>query len=187
MEPGLTVGISGASGAALALSFLKLAYESGVPTELIVTPGGERTLREELGLPADALREYVRELCDCHDIGAAPASGSRASLGMVVIPCSMRTLAGIAAGYSENLLLRAADVTLKERRRLVLVTREAPLPYIHLRNMQEVTRAGGIIFPPVPLWYAKPCGMDEMHKQLAARILGMFGVHTDAMPVWAGE
>ncbi len=184
MEARLTVGISGASGASLALSFLKLARKSGVPTELIVTSGGERTLRDELGLGPEALSGLVDEVYDCRDIGAAPASGSRPSLGMAVVPCSMKTLAGIASGYSENLLLRAADVALKERRRLVLAARETPLSAIHLRNMLELSQAGAVVFPPVPLWYAGPKTMEQMELQLSARLLSLFGIVTPELHVW---
>lgn len=187
MGTNLVVGISGASGAPLALRFLQLAHECGVGVELIVTPGGALTLREECGLGPEALAEYAGAVYDCSDLAAPPSSGSHPTLGMVVIPCSMKTLAGVASGYSENLLLRAADVTLKERRRLVLAVREAPLSGVHLRNMYELSRLGAVIFPPVPAWYAKPHSMEEAERQIAARILAQFGVEAPCVPRWGQE
>lgn len=144
MDARLVVGVSGASGAPLALRFLLLAQECGLGVELIVTPGGARTLREECGLGPEDLAQYAEAVYDCADLAAPPSSGSHPTLGMAVVPCSMKTLAGIASGYSENLLLRAADVTLKEGRKLVLAVREAPLSAVHLRNMYELARCGGI-------------------------------------------
>lgn len=113
-----------------------------------------------------------------------PSSGSHPTLGMAVVPCSMKTLAGIASGYSENLLLRAADVTLKEGRKLVLAVREAPLSAVHLRNMYELARFGAVVFPPVPAWYAKPQSLEEAERQIAARILAQFGVEAPGAPCW---
>lgn len=127
-----------------------LAQECGLGVELIVTPGGARTLREECGLGPEDLAQYAEAVYDCADLAAPPSSGSHPTLGMAVVPCSMKTLAGIASGYSENLLLRAADVTLKEGRKLVLAVREAPLSAVHLRNMYELARFGAVVFPPVP-------------------------------------
>lgn len=180
----LVVGVSGASGAPLALRFLQLARECGLGVELIVTPGGARTLREECGLGPEALAQYAEAVYDCADLAAPPSSGSHPTLGMAVVPCSMKTLAGIACGYSENLLLRAADVTLKEGRKLVLAPREAPLSAIHLRNMYELAKLGAVIHPPVPSWYAHPPTLQAAEHQIAARLLSHFGVDVPGAPRW---
>lgn len=184
MDARLVVGVSGASGAPLALRLLLLAQECGLGVELIVTPGGARTLREECGLGPEDLAQYAEAVYDCADLAAPPSSGSHPTLGMAVVPCSMKTLAGIASGYSENLLLRAADVTLKEGRKLVLAVREAPLSAVHLRNMYELARFGAVVFPPVPVWYAKPQSLEEAERQIAARILAQFGVEAPGAPCW---
>lgn len=184
MDARLVVGVSGASGAPLALRLLLLAQECGLGVELIVTPGGARTLREECGLGPEDLAQYAEAVYDCADLAAPPSSGSHPTLGMAVMPCSMKTLAGIASGYSENLLLRAADVTLKEGRKLVLAVREAPLSAVHLRNMYELARFGAVLFPPVPPWYAKPQSLEEAERQIAARILAQFGVEAPGAPCW---
>ena len=184
MDARLVVGVSGASGAPLALRLLLLAQECGLGVELIVTPGGARTLREECGLGPEDLAQYAEAVYDCADLAAPPSSGSHPTLGMAVVPCSMKTLAGIASGYSENLLLRAADVTLKEGRKLVLAVREAPLSAVHLRNMYELARSGAVVFPPVPAWYAKPQSLEEAERQIAARILAQFGVEAPGAPCW---
>lgn len=184
MDARLVVGVSGASGAPLALRFLQLARGCGLGVELIVTPGGARTLREECGLGPEALAQYAGAVYDCADLAAPPSSGSHPTLGMAVVPCSMKTLAGIACGYSENLLLRAADVTLKEGRKLVLCAREAPLSAVHLRNMLELSRLGAVIFPPVPAWYARPKSLEEAELQIAARLLAQFGVEAPCAQHW---
>lgn len=184
MDARLVVGVSGASGAPLALRLLLLAQECGLGVELIVTPGGARTLREECGLGPEDLAQYAEAVYDCADLAAPPSSGSHPTLGMAVVPCSMKTLAGIASGYSENLLLRAADVTLKEGRKLVLAVREAPLSAVHLRNMYELARFGAVVFPQVPAWYAKPQSLEEAERQIAARILAQFGVEAPGAPCW---
>ena len=150
MEPRLIVGISGASGAPLALAFLRGLRAAGVGAELIVSRGGALTLRQECCLEPQDLAVYADAVYDNDDLAAPPASGSHPSLGMAVVPCSMKTAAGICTGYSDNLLLRAADVALKERRRLVLAAREAPLSTLHLRNLYELSRLGAVIVPPVP-------------------------------------
>lgn len=171
MDARLVVGVSGASGAPLALRLLLLAQECGLGVELIVTPGGARTLREECGLGPEDLAQYAEAVYDCADLAAPPSSGSHPTLG-------------IASGYSENLLLRAADVTLKEGRKLVLAVREAPLSAVHLRNMYELARFGAVVFPPVPVWYAKPQSLEEAERQIAARILAQFGVEAPGAPCW---
>lgn len=186
MEPRLIVGISGASGAPLALAFLRGLRAAGVGAELIVSRGGELTLRQECGLEPQDLAVYADAVYDNDDLAAPPASGSHPSLGMAVVPCSMKTAAGICTGYSDNLLLRAADVALKERRRLVLAAREAPLSTLHLRNLYELSRLGAVIVPPVPAWYAKPETMAQAEAQIAARLLAQFGISSPEAPLWTG-
>ena len=169
MDARLVVGVSGASGAPLALRLLLLAQECGLGVELIVTPGGARTLREECGLGPEDLAQYAEAVYDCADLAAPPSSGSHPTLGMAVVPCSMKTLAGM---------------TLKEGRKLVLAVREAPLSAVHLRNMYELARFGAVVFPPVPAWYAKPQSLEEAERQIAARILAQFGVEAPGAPCW---
>lgn len=181
----LIVGVSGASGIVYAYRLLELLRDQPVESHLILTQAAELTLHHEV--PAGKARE-LRELATIHhankDLAAPIASGSFRTMGMVVIPCSMKTLAEIATGVSSSLLTRAADVTLKERRKLVLVTREAPLSLIHLRNMTTVTEAGGIIFPPVPAFYTMPESVDEIITATAARVLDLFELDVPQLKRW---
>ena len=178
----VTFGITGASGAPYAVRLLRALNESGTPVRLIVSGYGLRLLAEESGIDGlDALRaatgDWSRvELYDSLDRGATPASGSAPSAGMVVCPCSMGTLASIAAGTSRNLVERAADVALKERRPLILVPRETPLSLIHLENMTRLTRAGATIMPAAPGFYHRPRSIDDLVDFVAARILDHLGV-----------
>lgn len=177
----LIIGMSGASGAPLAIEVLRQLGERypEIETHLIVTRGAEMTLRQETKV---SLEELMGMAHVCHansHIGAGPASGSFASMGMLVVPCSMKTVAGIACGYSDNLLLRAADVTLKERRKLVLAAREAPLSTLHLRNLMELSQMGAVIFPPVPAYYTRPESLAECTRHTAARMLSQFGLGED--------
>ncbi|MEY9199268.1 4-hydroxy-3-polyprenylbenzoate decarboxylase [Sinorhizobium fredii] len=174
----VVVGVSGASGAALALRVIeRLAEIPSVETHLIVSDSGRRTLLHEVGphalhrLLAIADRSY-----QVGDIGAATASGSFRTAGMIVVPCSMRTLAAIAAGLADNLIVRAADVQLKERRKLVLMTRETPLHLGHLRNMTALTEMGAIVMPPVPAFYHRPQSVEEIIDHLAARAIDLIGL-----------
>ncbi len=165
---------------------LELLREAGVRTHLVVSRAGGMTRAYESELSA----AHLRGLADVHhpsgDLGASIASGSFRTLGMLIAPCTVNTLAEIANGISSNLLTRAADVTLKERRRLVLMVRETPLTTIHLRNMQRVTEAGGIIAPPVPAFYTEPQSLDEIVTQSVARALDLFGL--DVVPSrWRAE
>ncbi|QFI70418.1 UbiX family flavin prenyltransferase [Sinorhizobium alkalisoli] len=172
------VGISGASGAALAVRTVeRLSEIPAVETHLIVSNAARRTLLHEVG--PDALHRLLMLSHRNHpaeDIGAAPASGSFPTAGMIVAPCSMRTLAAIAAGLADNLLVRAADVHLKERRRLVLMARETPLNLGHLRNMTAVTEMGAIVMPPVPALYHRPKSIDDVVDHLAARAIDLIGL-----------
>jgi flavin prenyltransferase len=178
----VTFGITGASGAPYAVRLLRALCETGTPTRLIVSGYGWRLLAEESGIDGlEALRaatgDWSRvELYDALDRGATPASGSAPSRGMVVCPCSMGTLASIAAGTSRNLVERAADVALKERRPLVLVPRETPLSLVHLENMVRLTRAGATLLPAAPGFYHRPRTVDDLGDFVVARILDHLGV-----------
>lgn len=181
-EAPVTLGITGASGAPYAVRLLRALNELEVPLRLIVSNYGWRLLAEESGIEGlDALRaatgDWARvEWYDALNRGATPASGSAPSRGMVVCPCSMGTLASIAAGTSRNLVERAADVTLKERRPLILVPRETPLSLIHLENMTRLTRAGATILPAAPGFYHRPESISDLVDFVAARILDHLGI-----------
>jgi polyprenyl P-hydroxybenzoate/phenylacrylic acid decarboxylase-like protein len=181
----LVVGISGSSGPQFGISLLRLLRELGtVETHLVLSSGAARTLDLEAGMcvrDVQALADVVHEPMD---LAAAISSGSFLTMGMVVAPCSMKTLAAIAHGYSDGLLSRAADVTLKERRRLVLVTRETPLSLIHLRNMVVATEAGATILPPVPAFYHRPRSVDDLLRHTAGKILDQFGIEHHAFTRW---
>lgn len=183
----LVVAISGASGAVLGVRLLQRLRETpGVETHLTVSEAGWLNLRQELDLGPEALAALAHRLYDVRDLGAAIASGSFQSQGMVVAPCSMRTLAAIAHGLSDNLIARAADVTLKERRRLILLAREAPLNLAHLRNMTSATEMGAIVFPPVPAFYLRPQSVSELVDQLVARLLDLLALPHALAPRWDG-
>lgn len=183
-EKRLIVGVSGASGAPLAVALLKALRQTDVKTHVMMTYGGELTLKQECGLVS--LADLADVVYDNHDIGAGPASGSFKTMGMIVIPCSMKTVAGIHSGYSDNLLLRAADVTLKERRKLVLVARETPLSTIHLRNLYELSRMGAIVIPPMLSYYHNPESIDEMSHHIVCKVLDQFGIDVPDFRRWEG-
>jgi 4-hydroxy-3-polyprenylbenzoate decarboxylase len=161
----IVVGITGASGACYGVGLLKRLRELGVHTHLVVTPAGVLNAHHELGLDRTALEALADEHHAIGDVGACIASGSHQATAMVVAPCSMKSLAAIAHGFGDNLLTRAADVTLKERRRLVLMVRETPLNLAHLRNMTAVTEMGGIVFPPLPAFYHRPQSIAEIDRK----------------------
>lgn len=182
----LVVGISGASGFQYGVKALQLLREHQVETHLVVSQGAEMTR----ALETDYTKEDVYALADVvhsvRNVGVSIASGSFLTDGMLIAPCSMKTLASVAHGFADNLLSRAADVTLKERRRLVLMVREAPLNLAHIDNMRRVTEMGGIVFPPVPALYQKPESIDDMITHSVSHALDLFGiVQTDA-PRWQG-
>lgn len=183
----IIVGISGASGAVYGARLLQaLQGMEGVESHLVVSRAGWLNLRHELDMEraeVEALADHVHDLAD---VGASIASGSFAAHGMVVAPCSMRTLAAIAHGLADNLLTRAADVVLKERRRLVLLTRESPLHLVHLRNMATVTELGAICCPPMPAFYQRPTTIGEIVDHSVARALDLLGVDNDLAPRWQG-
>lgn len=181
----LIIGITGASGAPLALELLRQLNDiPQVETHVILSHCGELTLTHEAGLTRDDLRSLCTRLYDNEDYGAGPASGSFETLGMVIIPCSMKTLAGVVCGYCDTLLLRAADVTLKERRPLVLVPRECPFSTLHLRNLATASELGAHIIPPVPAYYNHPKTIEDVNRQVAEKVLSRFRL--GQVPEWTG-
>lgn len=186
MNNRVIVGISGASGIPLAVETVRALHLAGMEVHLVVSKGGAITLRQECGIGIEALAPYCRKIYDPGDIGAAIASGSFQSRGMIVVPASMKTIAGMASGYSDNLLLRAADVMLKERRRLVVVPRECPLSSIHLRNMLELSQAGAIILPPVITFYSQPITINDMMHHLTGKILDLLDIEVENFKRWEG-
>lgn len=182
----VVVGITGATGALYGVRLLERLKASGRETHLVASPAGVLNVHHELGLDRKALEALAHTAYNPADVGAAIASGSFATDAMVVAPCSMKTLAAVAHGLSDNLLSRAADVTLKERRRLVLMVRETPFNLAHLRNMTAVTEMGGVIFPPLPAFYHRPATIDDLVNDTVERVLALLGV-TDAQPkAWSG-
>ncbi len=182
----LVVGITGATGAAYGLQLLRRARELGVQTHLVVTPAGVLNAHHELGLSRRELEAEADEVYAPGDVGACIASGSFSTTAMVVAPCSMKTLASVAHGFGANLLTRAADVTLKERRRLVLMVRETPFNLAHLRNMTAVTEMGGIIFPPLPAFYLKPDSVQALINESTERVLQLCAVSGSQPQAWQG-
>lgn len=180
------MGISGASGAVYAVRLLQRARALGLETHLIATPAGVLNAHHELQLSRDDLVALADHAYAPGDIGACVASGSFDTAAMVVAPCSMKSLAAIAHGYGDNLLTRAADVTLKERRRLVLMVRETPFNLAHLRNMTAVTEMGGIIYPPLPAFYNAPASIDEMVNDTVERVLALIGIANAQPKAWQG-
>ena len=188
MKKRLVIGMSGASGAPLTIELLKqLQQYRDIESHLIVTKGAQMTLEQETEYTLEQLYALADEVHDTHNIGAGPASGSYRTMGMIVIPCSMKTLAGIVSGYSDNLVLRAADVTLKERRKLVLVTREAPLGTIHLRNMYEASQLGAVIIPPVLSYYNHPKTIEDCNRHIIGKILDQFDLEGLEFHRWMEE
>ena len=173
----IVVAISGASGAVYGVRLLQLLRElGGVKTHLVASDAGWLNLQQELDLPREQVEALADVVYPVRNIGAALASGSFQCEGMVIAPCSMRTLAAVAHGLSDNLITRAADVMLKERRRLVLMVRETPLSLAHLRNMTSVTEMGGIVFPPVPALYNKPQSITDMVDHTVSRVIDLLGL-----------
>ena len=182
----LVVGITGATGAVYATRMLQaLRGVDDVETHLVVSPPGVLNIKYELGLTRQQVYDLADRVYSFRDVGSALASGGFATAGMVVVPCSMRTLSAVAHGLSDNLITRAADVTLKERRRLVMMVRETPFNLAHLRNMTAVTEMGGIVFPPLPAFYHHPASIEEMVDHTVARVLDLFDIHIEG-PRWEG-
>lgn len=185
-RPRLIVGISGASGAIYGLRALELLRHSDVESHLIISRAAALTLRQELDLTRQALCDMADVTHAVQDIGATIASGSFRTMGMLIAPCSVRTMSEIASGMTSSLMSRAADVILKERRRLVLMVRETPLHLGHLRTMAALTEAGAIIMPPVPAFYTRPQSLDDIVDHTVGRALDLFGIETAAVSRWAG-
>ena len=182
----LVVGITGATGSAYAIRLLEMARAvEDVETHLVVSASGVLNVRHELGLSRRQIHSLADKVYNIRDVGATLASGAFSTTGMVVVPCSMRTLAAVAMGLSDNLITRAADVTLKERRRLVMVVRETPFNLAHLRNMTAVTEMGGIVFPPLPAFYHLPKSIEELVDHSVARMLELVGIDVPR-PQWDG-
>src|SRR6478672_6434565 len=183
----LIVGITGATGAIYGVELLRtLKSLEDWESHVVLSDAGALNLWHELKMRRKDLEKLATVAHNPRDIAAAIASGSFLTEGMVIAPCSMKTLAAVAHAHADDLLSRAADVVLKERRRLVLVPRETPLNLAHLRNMTAVTEMGGIIFPPVPAFYAKPKSLDELVAHSVARVLDLFGVHSAKLARWQG-
>jgi 4-hydroxy-3-polyprenylbenzoate decarboxylase len=184
----LIVGISGASGAIYGVRMLEVLQHSGIPAHLIISRSALQTLSEETDVPVEKVRALAEIVYPNSDLGAAVSSGSFKTRGMIVIPCSIRTLSDIAYGDTDSLVSRAADVTLKERRRLVLVVRETPLHAGHLRSMLAATENGAIIMPPVPAFYHRPRTIDDIVNQTVGRALDLFDVDAGIVKRWrSGE
>src|SRR3954470_11312168 len=181
----LVVGITGATGTIFGVRLLQMLHGSGVETHLVVSKWGARTLAHETPHSLKYVQSLATQSYSIGAQGAAISSGSFVTLGMVIAPCSMRTLAAIAHGLGDNLIHRAADVILKERRKLVLVVRESPFSEIHLENMLKLSRMGVVISPPLPAFYARPQSIDDMVDYSVSRILDQLGIHLTA-DRWAG-
>jgi 4-hydroxy-3-polyprenylbenzoate decarboxylase len=183
----LVVAITGATGAVYGVRLLQqLGATPGIETHLVVSDAASLTLHQELGMQKRDVEALAHVVHRNRDVGASIASGSFQSDGMVIAPCSMKTLASVAHGLSDNLVARAADVVLKERRRLVLMVRETPFNLAHLRNMTAVTEMGGIVFPPLPSFYHRPATIDEMVDHTVARVIDLFGIEHALAPRWGG-
>jgi 4-hydroxy-3-polyprenylbenzoate decarboxylase len=181
----LIVGITGASGTIYGVRLLQMLKGSEIETHLVMSRWAARTLVHETSFTPEEVQRLASVAHPIGDQGASISSGSFVTMGMIIAPCSVRTLAAIAHGLGDNLIHRAADVVLKERRRLVLAVREAPLSEIHLENMLKLSRMGVVIAPPVPAFYSRPQSIDEMVNYSAARLLDQFGLHVD-VDRWSG-
>ncbi|KAL7900469.1 flavoprotein [Trichoderma sp. SZMC 28014] len=182
----IIVAMTGATGTILGIKLLIALRRLNVETHLVLSKWAEQTLKYETDYHPANVRALADHAHNINDMAAAISSGSFRVDGMIVVPCSMKTLASIATGLCDDLISRAADVVLKERRKLVLVARETPLSEIHLRNMLDVTRAGAIIFPPVPAYYIRPASVDDLVNQSVGRMLDLFDLDTDEFERWSG-
>jgi 4-hydroxy-3-polyprenylbenzoate decarboxylase len=181
------VGISGSSCVILGIHLLEILKKLKIETHLIISDTAKKLIEHETSYKVRDVEKLATKVYGYKDLFAAVASGSFKTKGMVIIPCSMKTLAGIANGYSDNLMLRAADVCLKERRKLVLVTRETPLNLIHIENMRKATLAGSIILPPVLTLYSKPKKIDEIVDHLIGKVLDVLDIENKIYKRWAGH
>lgn len=187
MKKKIIVGITGATGVIYGIRMLQVLSERNVETHLVITESGIRNIEIETRFSLEDLKKLAKRIYDINDICAPIASGSCLMDGMVVIPCTIKTLSAIANSFNHNLLVRAADVTLKERRRLVLVVRETPLHEGHLELMLRVTRMGGIIMPPVPSFYHKPKTIDDIINQTVGKVLDLFGIDAHLFDRWGED
>ena len=183
-ERRIIVGISGASGIVYGVRLLELLRSAGVETHLVMTKSAEVTAAHELGMKLREIRARATHVHSNQDIGASIASGSFRTIGMIVAPCSIRSMSEIATGVTSGLLARAADVVLKERRRLVLMVRETPLHLGHLRTMTQLAEMGAVIAPPVPAFYTRPASIDDMVEQSCGRVLDLFGIDSPTVRRW---
>lgn len=182
----LIVGITGASGAIYGVRLLRLLQAAGIETHLVISRSAKITLAQELDTSVAEVTALADVVHQVDNIGASISSGSFKTAGMVIAPCSIRTLSEIVSGVTSSLLTRAADVVLKERRRLVLLVREAPLHLGHLRSMTAATEMGAIVYPPVPAFYARPDSLEQMVDHTLGRVLDLFDIETKAVSRWGG-
>jgi 4-hydroxy-3-polyprenylbenzoate decarboxylase len=180
----MLVAITGASGAHLAVKFLQSLKEKGIDFELIISKNAETIINLETKFELSEINQLAKKSYDFNDLAAPPASGSYLIDNMVIIPCSMKTLSAIANGYSDNLITRAADVMIKEKRKLILVVRESPFSAIHLENMLKLARLGVIIAPPIPSYYLKPKTIKDIIKNTVGRILDLLGIESTDIKRW---
>jgi 4-hydroxy-3-polyprenylbenzoate decarboxylase len=183
----LVVGISGASGAIYGIRLLQTLRQAGVESHLVITPPGRQTIRLETDFTVKQVEALAAQVYDVDDIGAAIASGSFKTGGMAVVPCSIKSLSAIARSHNDNLLVRAADVTLKERRRLVLIARETPLHQGHLRTMLQLSEMGAIILPPMPAFYHRPQTVDDIVNHTVGKLLDLFDIEHSLFKRWTGK
>jgi len=172
----IVIAITGASGISIAVKLLNILKEKNIETELIISKAAEQVLISESSIKIPDLQQLATNYYDVNDLTAPPASGSHKTDSMIIVPCTMKTLAAIANGFSDNLITRAADVTIKEKRKLILIVRESPLSPIHLENMLKLARIGVIIAPPVPSYYIDPESVDELIIHTVGRILDQIGI-----------
>ena len=180
----LIVGISGASGSIYGIRLLEELRKKGIETHLIISPWGGFTLEKETNYKLDSAKTLASRYYSHEDLSAPVSSGTFKHDGMIIAPCSMKTLSGIAYGFTDNLLIRAADVTIKEGRKLVLLVRETPLNVIHLENMLKLARLGVVIMPPVPAFYTKPASIEEIVEQTVGRACELFNITLDGFKIW---
>ena len=186
-KPRLIIGISGSSGIIYGIRLLQVLQKLSIETHLVVSKAGQLTRAYETELSSSELKALADVYHPCTDISASIASGSFKTMGMIIAPCSMKTLGEIAHGISSSLLTRAADVVLKERRKLVLIPREAPLHLGHLNNMVSITQMGGIIYPPVPAFYTKPQSIADVVDETVGRVLDLFDLDSGLLKRWGEE
>jgi 4-hydroxy-3-polyprenylbenzoate decarboxylase len=182
----IIVGLSGASSVIYGIRLLEVLKEKKIETDLILSENAEKLIKIETGRSVDDVKKLATRIHEYRDMTPAVASGSRHYDGMIIMPCSMKTISGIATGYADNLMLRSADVTLKQRRPLVLVARETPLNLIHLRNMVTVTEAGAIVMPAAPAFYTKPKSVDDLIDHMVGKVLDIFRIEHELYEKWGG-